>query len=341
MLLGGDDIGAARAVFVHEAVELCTDLPQCVGITYNSASGVPNETVLVYFKSRFRSAKAEGWWSVAVRAEHRDYKHLAPLRPFISADYDYDVVARYGTTTAKARALWPEYNAPLSRAPAFHYPSPAAVAVPVSLAPRVYLLPDILSERHAGEIIAAAKEGLVDSRVVKNGKAVKEERKSFGRWLADDVEAVKVLQDRIETATGVLRARFERLEVLRHSQDQHEAARVDYFHPDGYGRQGWNRMATVITFLSNVSNGGEVSFPAAHSVDGREKRERGADDCATGLRIRPLLGTAVLFYSMRQSHNFDPLSIHAGCPVQSDDEKWVAVQWLRLQLPEDGPQPQN
>ncbi|XP_068247508.1 prolyl 4-hydroxylase subunit alpha-1-like isoform X2 [Palaemon carinicauda] len=71
-----------------------------------------------------------------------------------------------------------------------------------------------------------------------------------------------------------------------------------------------DRMGTVIYYMNDVLNGGDLLFPRIR------------------LTITPKKGTAILFYSLKKNGNFDKLSAHASCPV-SVGEKWVAVKWFR------------
>merc|ERR1712196_386149 len=47
-----------------------------------------------------------------------------------------------------------------------------------------------------------------------------------------------------------------------------------------------------------------------------------------GLKVRPRKGQALVFYSLKPDGNFDPQSLHGGCPVVKG-EKWVATKWIR------------
>src|SRR5690606_41544266 len=97
-------------------------------------------------------------------------------------------------------------------------------------------------------------------------------------------------------------------------------AHHDYFHLDQPGQAvllqlGGQRVASLVVYLNDVEAGGETTFPLC------------------GLAVAPRKGSAVYFaYTDAQSRT-DPLSFHAGAPVQRG-EKWIVTRWMRER---DGP----
>lgn len=52
-------------------------------------------------------------------------------------------------------------------------------------------------------------------------------------------------------------------------------------------------------------------------------------DADGGLRYKPRMGDAVLFWSvLPDGVSLDPHALHGSCPVVKGD-KWVAVKWIR------------
>lgn len=102
--------------------------------------------------------------------------------------------------------------------------------------------------------------------------------------------------------------------VLRYEQGQEYKAHTDWFAPapDGLAFLGsaGNRLATVITYLSDVEEGGETTFPEV------------------GLKVRPKKGDAVLFWSRTPDFVLDPLSLHSSLPVIKGT-KWSITRWIR------------
>jgi prolyl 4-hydroxylase len=85
---------------------------------------------------------------------------------------------------------------------------------------------------------------------------------------------------------------------------------------------GWSR--------SNVNAGGETVFPESQVnrsvvLDWNELTE-----CAkAGLSVRPRMGDALLFWSIKPDASLDPTSLHGGCPVV-EGNKWSATKWLHV-----------
>lgn len=102
--------------------------------------------------------------------------------------------------------------------------------------------------------------------------------------------------------------------VLRYEQGQEYKAHTDWFAPapEGLGFLGTagNRVATVITYLSEVEEGGETTFPEV------------------GLRVRPRKGDAVLFWNRTPDFVLDPLALHSSLPIIKGT-KWSITRWIR------------
>nr|XP_057941752.1 transmembrane prolyl 4-hydroxylase-like [Doryrhamphus excisus] len=103
------------------------------------------------------------------------------------------------------------------------------------------------------------------------------------------------------------------------------------------------RYLTVLLYLSSAEEGGETTFPVADNrtydehaliqdgvdlADTRETCERG------NLRIKPTVGTALLFYNHLSDGQgwmgeLDEYSLHGDCPVKHG-VKWVAHCWVNV-----------
>jgi hypothetical protein len=82
---------------------------------------------------------------------------------------------------------------------------------------------------------------------------------------------------------------------------------------------------TVLWYLHNVTEGGETVFPR----EGGAAQPLSMRDCTKGLLVKPIKGTAVIFYNMYPSGELDPHSLHGACPVK-DGVKWAANKWVSL-----------
>mmetsp|Transcript_26744 Transcript_26744/g.83780 ORF Transcript_26744/g.83780 Transcript_26744/m.83780 type:complete len:650 (-) Transcript_26744:36-1985(-) len=107
-----------------------------------------------------------------------------------------------------------------------------------------------------------------------------------------------------------------------------------------------NRFATLLYYLSEVTFGGHTVFPRAEYTGPETLRaiespiafgltpseeayyKEHAPECLKGLRVDPLEGTAVLFYSQTGDGELDYSTIHAGCPpVQPESLKRAENKW--------------
>ncbi len=70
------------------------------------------------------------------------------------------------------------------------------------------------------------------------------------------------------------------------------------------------RIATILIYLNNVSEGGETIFPKIN------------------LQISPKKGSALYFHYGNQKGQTDRLSLHSSVPI-INGEKWVATKWIR------------
>ncbi|KAK6936828.1 Prolyl 4-hydroxylase alpha subunit, Fe(2+) 2OG dioxygenase domain, partial [Dillenia turbinata] len=86
-------------------------------------------------------------------------------------------------------------------------------------------------------------------------------------------------------------------------------------------------MATVVLYLSNVSQGGEILFP--HSEISQSRNKFLSDCTKTSHALKPVKGNALLFFNSRPNASPDKTSSHARCPVQ-EGELWCATKFFYL-----------
>lgn len=163
---------------------------------------------------------------------------------------------------------------------------------------------------------------------------------------SDNRPIIQQIDQRIADVTGVPQEHQESVQVLRYVQGGKYDAHHDYFDPSLYQTQpatlemlhhgDRNRFLTVLWYLHNVTEGGETVFPRA----GGAPQPASMRDCTKGLLVKPIKGTAVIFYNMYPSGELDPHSLHGACPVK-DGVKWAANKWVWNKPVEFGPGPKK
>ncbi|WIA30952.1 hypothetical protein OEZ86_001000 [Tetradesmus obliquus] len=196
---------------------------------------------------------------------------------------------------------------------------------------RIFLFRGFLSPEECDHIIALSDPQLQRSGVVNTesgGSDISDIRTSSGVFLErgqDDV--VKAIEQRIAAWTLLPVGNGEGLQVLRYHKSQKYDAHWDYFfHKEGTANGG-NRAATVLSYLSDVEEGGETVFPNIPAPGGENV---GFSECARKhLAVRPRKGDAVLFHSIAPHGALEKKSLHAACPVIKG-VKYSMAKWIHV-----------
>ncbi|KAM7517306.1 hypothetical protein LguiA_006889 [Lonicera macranthoides] len=205
----------------------------------------------------------------------------------------------------------------------------------LSWEPRAFIYHNFLSKEECDYLIDLAKPHMVKSSVVdsKTGQSKDSRvRTSSGTFLRRGRD--KIIQDiekRIADFTFIPADHGEGLQVLHYEVGQKYEPHYDYFLDEFNTKNGGQRIATVLMYLTDVEEGGETVFPAAKANFSSVPWWNELSDCAKkGLSVKPKMGDALLFWSMRPDATLDPSSLHGGCPVIKGN-KWSSTKWLHVE----------
>ncbi|PNX88805.1 prolyl 4-hydroxylase alpha-2 subunit, partial [Trifolium pratense] len=103
----------------------------------------------------------------------------------------------------------------------------------------------------------------------------------------------------------------EEFNILHYEVGQMYEPHTDYFEDAFNIKNGGQRIATMLMYLSDVEEGGETVFPAAKGNFSSVPWWNELSDCGKkGLSIKPKMGDALLFWSMKPNGTVDPSSLH-------------------------------
>ncbi|KAM3710916.1 hypothetical protein ACJW30_01G068800 [Castanea mollissima] len=205
----------------------------------------------------------------------------------------------------------------------------------LSWEPRVFIYHNFLSKEECEHIISLAKPHMRKSTIVdsKTGRGIESRvRTSSGMFLhRGQDKIIRDLERRIADFTLIPIEHGEGLQVLHYEVGQKYEPHFDFFHNGLYTRNGGQRLATLLMYLSDVEEGGETVFPAANQNFSSVPWWDELSECnKKGLSVKPNMGDALLFWSMSPNGKLDPLSLHGACPVIRGD-KWSSTKWMRVE----------
>jgi len=188
-----------------------------------------------------------------------------------------------------------------------------------SLKPYIVVYHDVLYDREI-ELIKQMAKPRFRRATVQNHKTgqleVANYRISKSAWLKDvDDDIVRTIGLRVEDMTGLTVTTAEDLQVVNYGIGGHYEPHFDFAREeekDAFASLGTgNRIATVLFYMSDVSQGGATVFPGIN------------------IALQPKKGTAAFWLNLHKSGNGDFLTRHAACPVLTGS-KWVCNKWLHV-----------
>ncbi|GER45736.1 2-oxoglutarate (2OG) and Fe(II)-dependent oxygenase superfamily protein [Striga asiatica] len=192
----------------------------------------------------------------------------------------------------------------------------------------------IKSKEECEYLISIAEPHMEKSTVVDSDTGKSKDsrvRTSSGTFLARGRDKiVQRIEKRIADFTFIPVEHGEGLQVLHYEVGQKYEPHYDYFQDEFNTQNGGQRIATVLMYLSDVEEGGETVFPAAKGNFSSLPWWDELSECGKGgLSVKPKMGDALLFWSMKPDATLDPSSLHGGCPVIKGN-KWSSTKWMRV-----------
>ncbi|KAB2040880.1 hypothetical protein ERO13_D02G098800v2 [Gossypium hirsutum] len=204
----------------------------------------------------------------------------------------------------------------------------------LSWEPRASIYHNFLSKEECEYLIKIAKPFMKKSSVVdsKTGKSKDSRvRTSSGMFLKRGQDKIiSDIEKRIAEYSFIPIEHGEGLQVLHYEVGQKYEPHFDYFVDEYNTRHGGQRLATMLMYLSDVEEGGETIFPNAKGNISAVPWWDELSKCGKGgLAVKPKMGDALLFWSMKPDATVDPSSLHGGCPVIVGD-KWSSTKWMHV-----------
>lgn len=181
--------------------------------------------------------------------------------------------------------------------------------------PDVKLYKNFISKEEAAHLINISKDNLQHSSVLKDGEHVLDTywRTSSNAYIPkSNDEIVKRIEERVSHVLNCPISHIEPLQVAHYSRGQKFEPHFDYFTEKELPYQASQRVHTFILYLNDLKDedGGKTTFPKLN------------------IEVKPTLGTGLYFRNMDENNNVDPLTLHAGSPVETDAEKWICTIWV-------------
>ena len=210
----------------------------------------------------------------------------------------------------------------------------------LSVHPIVIELDGFLDYKHCDYIINLSERHMKTSTVshMHNTQGNSNKwRTSETHWLKNNDKIINIISKHTAEVTRIPLNHQEHVQVLRYNTNGQYDSHWDYFDPKLYKgtnmeskiRGGKNRLLTLFWYMSTVNEGGFTYFPRSGKLnDPKSYKLKKIQDCNVGLKVKPIKGNVILFYSMKPDGGFDPYSLHGACPVGENQTKWGANKWI-------------
>ncbi|CAN4087739.1 unnamed protein product [Withania somnifera] len=190
----------------------------------------------------------------------------------------------------------------------------------LSWQPRVFLYRDFLSAEETDHLISLVL-GKRNSSTIDNASVGAVKFPTMGIPLDAKDPISSRIEERISAWTFLPKGNSRPLHVL-HAGREKLKENYAYFDSDSTLNSNEPLMASVILYLSNLTQGGQILFPKSEN--------KILSDCMKGSdTLRPTKGNAIVFFNVHLDASPDKSSSHARCPV-IDGEMWYAIKLFYL-----------
>ncbi|CAK8532583.1 unnamed protein product [Lathyrus sativus] len=179
----------------------------------------------------------------------------------------------------------------------------------ISWHPRLFLYKGFLSHNECDYLISLAR-------------SLKDKSLAYASPAHED-DIVKRIEERLSVWTFLPKENSKPLRIMQYGLGKF-TQNMDYFtnKTDLDLELTAPLMATIVLYLSDSTQGGQIIFPESVT------KSRSWSNCRnTSNILQPVKGNAVLFFSLNLNTSPDKSSFHARCPVLKGD-MWSAVKFF-------------
>ncbi|CAI9274055.1 unnamed protein product [Lactuca saligna] len=196
----------------------------------------------------------------------------------------------------------------------------------LSWRPRVFLYKGFLSYEECDHLISLGNDKKEKSSGNNSSKVVGQTT-NLDVSLEIEDEITEKIEERVSAWTFLPKGNGKPIHVVHIGDEESSSSSKGKLRSNTNTNTGEILLATVVMYLSNVSQGGHIVFPQAEWKV-KSKIWWGDGDCMKRSEIsKPVKGNAILFFSLHPNTSLDPSSSHvARCPIINKEGMWWATK---------------
>ncbi|CAH1438999.1 unnamed protein product [Lactuca virosa] len=195
--------------------------------------------------------------------------------------------------------------------------------IELSWRPRVFLYKGFLSYEECDHLISLGNDKKEKSSGNNSSKVVGQTT-NLDVSLEIEDEITERIEERVSAWTFLPKGNGKPIHVV-HIGDEESSSKGKQKYTNT--NTGEILQATVVMYLSNVSQGGHIVFPQA---EWKVKSKIWWGDCMKRSEIsKPVKGNAILLFNLHPNTSLDPSSSHvARCPIVEGDMWWATKSFV-------------